>query len=36
MNNHIDFYTGADIYYLQEFFVYEQQIFMEFYDLAVK
>lgn len=29
MSSHIDFYTGADIFYLREFFVFEQQLFFE-------
>lgn len=29
MNSHIDFYTGADIYYLADFLANEQQIFFE-------
>jgi len=30
MNSHLDFYTGADIYYLAEFFSGEQQIFCDY------
>lgn len=30
MNSHIDFYTGADIYYLSEFFDGELNLFYEY------
>jgi hypothetical protein len=31
MNSHLDFYTGADSYYLAQFVVHEQQLFWEHY-----
>lgn len=30
MNSHLDFYTGADIYYLAEFISYEQMNFLNY------
>ncbi len=30
MNSHIDYYIGADIYYLFEFFTYEQTNFAQY------
>jgi len=30
MNSHIDFYTGADFYYLADFFANEQESFAEY------
>jgi len=30
MNSHLDFYTGADIYYLAEFISYEQTNFYNY------
>jgi hypothetical protein len=30
MSSHIDFYTGADIYYLSQFFAEEQELFVAY------
>jgi hypothetical protein len=36
MNSHIDFYTGADIYYLADFVANEQQIFADYVNERVE